>query len=131
MMSGKLFKNVLARGILGMAPQSSRQKAEVEVPPGVRSATGSVQRNGYCVKSLNTRAGAAELAIPKLRWGSYLPIFLCGVRLVVRRRPCRSVRCGRPRVQHRLAAQPACLCPYETAVDHHSPAVDDFCSRDG
>lgn len=34
------------------------------------------QRNGYRPRSLNTRVGEVELAIPKLRQGSYFPSFL-------------------------------------------------------
>src|SRR4051794_31358075 len=43
-----------------------------ERAPGVRS----VQRNGYRERGWDTRVGQIELAIPKLRQGSYFPSFL-------------------------------------------------------
>lgn len=45
-------------------------------PLGVRSASRSAQRNGYRARHWDTRAGTVELAIPKLRRGSYFPTFL-------------------------------------------------------
>ena len=43
---------------------------------GERSASRENQRNGYRDRLWQTRAGAVELKIPKLRKGSYFPIFL-------------------------------------------------------
>jgi transposase-like protein len=43
-----------------------------EVAPAERTS----QRNGYRLRGWDTRAGAVELAIPKLRQGSYFPSFL-------------------------------------------------------
>jgi putative transposase len=46
------------------------------VPAGVRSSERLNHRNGYRERTWDTRAGRIELAIPKLRKGSYFPSFL-------------------------------------------------------
>ncbi len=43
---------------------------------GVRDPARLVQRNGYRERAWETRAGRIELAIPRLRRGSYFPSFL-------------------------------------------------------
>ena len=43
---------------------------------GERSADRRNQRNGYRERDWETRAGTVELSIPKLRRGSYFPVFL-------------------------------------------------------
>lgn len=51
-------------------------EARTGAPLGARSASRSTQRNGYRARNWGTRAGTVELAIPKLRKGSYFPTFL-------------------------------------------------------
>ncbi len=46
------------------------------VPPGARSPERLNHRNGYRERVWDTRAGRIDLAIPKLRKGSYFPAFL-------------------------------------------------------
>ena len=43
---------------------------------GARTLLREAQRNGYRERDWDTRAGRIELAIPKLRRGSYFPSFL-------------------------------------------------------
>lgn len=51
-------------------------EASTGAPKGVRSPVRTVQRNGYRSRGWETRAGRIDLAIPKLRRGSYFPSFL-------------------------------------------------------
>jgi transposase-like protein len=51
-------------------------EARTGVPAGVRSPERLNHRNGYRERAWDTRAGRIDLAIPKLRKGSYLPSFL-------------------------------------------------------
>jgi len=51
-------------------------EAKTGVPAGVRSPERLNHRNGYRERAWDTRAGRIDLAIPKLRKGSYLPSFL-------------------------------------------------------
>ena len=45
-------------------------------PFGERSSERTNTRNGYRAREWDTRAGSIELAIPKLRQGSYFPDWL-------------------------------------------------------
>src|ERR1700756_4254171 len=69
----------LLREMIGFAAQ---RLMELEVENltragyGEKSAERFVQRNGYRDRDWETRAGAVELRIPKLRKGSYFPGFL-------------------------------------------------------
>lgn len=51
-------------------------EAKTGAPAGTRSADRLNHRNGYRERDWDTRAGRIELAIPKLRKGSYFPSFL-------------------------------------------------------
>ncbi len=51
-------------------------EAKTGVPAGARSAARLNHRNGYRERGWDTRAGRIDLAIPKLRKGSYFPSFL-------------------------------------------------------
>ena len=51
-------------------------EAKTGVPAGVRSPERLNHRNGYRERAWDTRVGRIDLAIPKLRKGSYLPSFL-------------------------------------------------------
>ncbi len=51
-------------------------EAHTGAPKGVRTGLRETQRPGYRARHWDTRAGRIELAIPKLRKGSYLPSFL-------------------------------------------------------
>lgn len=69
----------LVREMLAFAAERIMEM-EVEgvagAPKGVRSPLREAQRNGYRERDWDTRAGRIELAIPKLRRGSYFPSFL-------------------------------------------------------
>ena len=51
-------------------------EAKTGAPAGTRSPDRLNHRNGYRERNWDTRAGRIELAIPKLRKGSYFPSFL-------------------------------------------------------
>jgi putative transposase len=46
---------------------------------GTRSPERTNSRNGYRARDWDTRTGTVELAIPKLRQGSYFPEWLCNI----------------------------------------------------
>jgi transposase-like protein len=69
----------LVRDMLAFAADRIME-AEAEVAAGAakgaRSLLREVYRNGYRERDWDTRAGRIELAIPRLRKGSYFPSFL-------------------------------------------------------
>ncbi|MCX5513001.1 IS256 family transposase [Kaistia algarum] len=69
----------LIRDLLGFAAERLME-LEVETrtgaAKGARSAERIAQRNGYRERAWDTRLGRIDLAIPKLRTGSYFPSFL-------------------------------------------------------
>src|SRR3954468_17966515 len=58
------------------ALMSAEADAVCGAPYGERSEDRSNQRNGYRAREWDTRAGTIELAIPRLRTGSYFPDWL-------------------------------------------------------
>lgn len=69
----------LVRDMLAFAAERLMEfevEAATGVPKGMRSAARTVQRNGYRERAWETRAGRIDLAIPRLRKGSYFPSFL-------------------------------------------------------
>ena len=88
----------LLREMIGFAAQ---RLMELEVEGQTGAAYGEknperlAQRNGYRDRIWETRAGAVELRIPKLRKGSYFPGFLEPAGWPRRRSPpwCRRLTC--------------------------------------
>jgi len=69
----------LVREMLAFAAERLMElevEAATGAPKGARSAARTTQRNGYRERGWETRAGRIDLAIPKLRKGSYFPSFL-------------------------------------------------------
>ena len=69
----------LVRELLAFAADRMMElevEARTGAPAGARSADRFTHRNGYRERAWETRAGRIDLAIPKLRKGSYLPSFL-------------------------------------------------------
>lgn len=69
----------LVREMLAFAAERMMEmeiEAKTGAPEGTRSADRLNHRNGFREHAWDTRAGRIELAIPKLRKGSYFPSFL-------------------------------------------------------
>jgi putative transposase len=69
----------LVRDMLGFAAtrlMAAEVGARTGAAHGVRDPARQVQRNGYRERAWETRAGRIDLAIPRLRKGSYFPSFL-------------------------------------------------------
>ena len=69
----------LVREMLGFAAErlmEAEVQARTGAAHGARDPARQVQRNGYRGRVWETRAGRIELAIPRLRRGSYFPSFL-------------------------------------------------------
>ena len=69
----------LVRDMLAFAAERLMElevEAATGAAKGMRSAARTVQRNGYRERAWETRAGRIDLAIPRLRKGSYVPSFL-------------------------------------------------------
>jgi transposase-like protein len=59
---------LMAEGLMDAEAQ-----AQCGAPYGMPSAERANQRNGYRSRRWDTRVGSIELAVPKLRRGSYFP----------------------------------------------------------
>lgn len=70
--------DVLAESVAWMAQQlmEAQVAAQIGAEHGERSPERATWRNGYRAREWDTRVGTIELAIPKLRSGSYFPSFL-------------------------------------------------------
>jgi len=69
----------LVRDMLAYAAERLMEmevEAATGAPKGMRTPARTTQRNGYRERGWETRAGRIDLAIPKLRKGSYFPSFL-------------------------------------------------------
>ena len=92
---------------------------------GVRSAERTNSRNGYRVRDFDTRAGTVEVAIPKLREGSYFPEWLLERRKRGRTGPGQRGR-------HQLPARGQHAGDGEVGRDpRHHPAIQVTGQRDG
>jgi putative transposase len=69
-----LLRSMLSSFI--QALMSAEADAMCGAPYGARSPERVTSRNGYRVRDFDTRAGTVEVAIPKLREGSYFPDWL-------------------------------------------------------
>jgi putative transposase len=69
-----LLRSMLSSFI--QALMSAEADAVCGAPYGARSAARTNSRNGYRSRDFDTRAGTIEVAIPKLREGSYFPEWL-------------------------------------------------------
>jgi len=65
-----------ALGLRRRAPDRAGNRGLTGAPAGQRSPDRLTHRTGYRERAWETRAGGIDLAIPKLRKGSYLPSFL-------------------------------------------------------
>jgi putative transposase len=70
--------DVLLESVAWMARElmEADVSAKIGAELGERSPDRLTQRNGYRSRDWDTRVGSIELAIPKLRHGSYFPSFL-------------------------------------------------------
>lgn len=79
---GETLRNGHGDVLLAMLAQTARDFMEAEATAlcgaahGERSTDRENQRNGYRERPLETRLGTLELAVPKLRHGSYFPSFM-------------------------------------------------------
>jgi putative transposase len=108
----------LVRELLAFAAERMMEleiEAETGAPAGLRSLDRSNHRNGYRERPWETRAGRIDLAIPKLRKGSYFPSFLeprrtaeKALTAVIHRAQERSIQSRRDDGQEAIAGRPTC-----------------------
>ena len=70
-----VFRRLLQAGLQDLI--DAEATAQIGAGPYERSSTRSNRRNGKRPKKLATTAGEVDLAIPKLRQGSFFPSLLC------------------------------------------------------
>ena len=70
-----VFRRLLQAGLQDLI--DAEATAQIGAEPYERSSTRSNRRNGKRPKKLATTAGEVDLAIPKLRQGSFFPSLLC------------------------------------------------------
>jgi transposase-like protein len=62
--------------VLAQALMEAEVSAQIGAEHGERTLDRVTHRNGYRLRDWDTRAGTIELAIPRVRQGSYLPSIL-------------------------------------------------------
>jgi putative transposase len=72
------YADVVRESVVWMVAElmDAEVTAQIGAAHGQRSPERTAQRNGYRTRSWDTRVGELEVAVPKLRSGSYFPSFL-------------------------------------------------------
>ncbi|GAT69079.1 transposase [Planomonospora sphaerica] len=106
------------------APVSAEADAPCGAAYGERSSERANRRNGYRPRGWDTRAGTVELAIPKLRSGTYFPV---GWRTTLALSSCSHsvrIRALPAAVQRRAVSRSRTSEREPRASDFHAPTKD-------